>query len=1469
MWLWVVRSAVGGPRIVGMRLRAIGWLIVVCVCVTARPLSVVAQRTADPVQQPIYVEDSPAAQDLAEDAKHLCEQGEYAQAAQQLQAIIDQYPHKLMPTGEASYTDAILWARRTLREDAQLLTAYRTLFTAEAKRQLDQAMPTASKPIDPAGLRAVLSSYALTEPGLEAGLTLAAFHLERAEARDASSVLDGLADHPDLPQQAGRYHLLCGAASVLLGDRTGYDLHLGELEASGDTARRDALERFSHRLHPPQSPVDPQHPPLNASALPSDLRRPLWEIDLLDAIGTNDNLPINLRNTLRQRAVLRVLPAVVGERIILNLGEDIVAYDRASGWRLWEIDDQRDEAENPAVVLPRALVLEPRGVCVSGDTVFGLLGWQLPSQTTQHPGQGRVSLVAVGLEDGKTAWRVTPGELDPFLENAAFDGTPVASGDRLYVLVKRLRVSGLFDVYLTAINASDGSLIWRRHLSSSSSQSNYNIGPTPRMTLHAGRMYVCDNRGAVLALDALTGTVHWVRFLPDAGTIDPRSQVVRTTGIQDLPEPIVTATGLLVPPVGAGKAYDLLDPETGELLRVMNEGAWQGVGACYPAGPDVFAIHDDAVSLFDGSTLEEVWRKPFDAGQEGVVRGRPAIGLDRSGDNATRRGVVVFTNGRRLYALQLNDGQALDDVPCDVSGNLALSRGQILVASATGLSAYTDWDVAEEQLLALAGQHPADPRPGMALARLALRCDQAPQVLQGIDLALASLSQSPAHLDGPDDRQVLVFGLIDELTLSRDTVGAPLRGELLDRMAGIATGPKQEATYQLTRGRYMAERDQPELAVEHFQAVLADPALASQLYTTDRQSRPAGLEARRQIKQLILDHGRVVYQAYDLLAQADLQQLIDSGERSAKAYVALADRYPLAQCVNRARQIAADRALQSGDTADAIRQLQTVYLDTADTNDRAQIVERIVEVYQSHDRPEMARHWLRRVNREYPDLRLPDPSGPVTASDLLSRLDEQARLTTQWLPRIGVPLSDPEWIDGQPVHALLNVTGADPLHDRALMTGGGEVWMLSMPGPNEIWRVPMPAEDAQVLAWDGRQVIWWSPGANTLGALDSRTGQSLWGPIDCGAILKRAGDSNPQQKLRNQAQQQFMQFLGGATGRRSLRTDAPPANQLIWAVDLSSIVVADQLGRVACIDRDTGQPRWAVRGQADRLTAIALGDGLVALAGLSWADTQAQHGIITLRDPLTGERLKTTLQSEQSPVWMAFADNGLLIYQLQGSLQASDVATGLTQWRREAVNLTLQGARHALGGRMLFAASRLGQSGVALVVNTDTGRVVNQLPIRATAGRPQLLDMTDARDTWQVATPEQAVALDPSGRQLWTDAICAPVGHLRQQHVSDRYVLIVSGTSPQSVPNLPELNGLNQQDQKVLRDMLDQATDRAQASGYTLFVLDRHTGVIQRQQPLEAINGDIQPDSGVLLDGALLLGVDGRTMLLHGPVPTD
>lgn len=168
-----------------------------------------------------------------------------------------------------------------------------------------------------------------------------------------------------------------------------------------------------------------------------------------------------------------------------------------------------------------------------------------------------------------------------------------------------------------------------------------------------------------------------------------------------------------------------------------------------------------------------------------------------------------------------------------------------------------------------------------------------------------------------------------------------------------------------------------------------------------------------------------------------------------------------------------------------------------------------------------------------------------------------------------------------------------------------------------------------------------------------------------------------------------------------------------------------------------------------------------------------------------------------------------------------------------------------------------------------TGESVNQLPIRKAPGQTLLLDTILADGHGYMMTPMRAVGLDVAGRTLWSDAICAPIGHLTMQRVGRRYVCLVGGTGPSQGPALPRIDFQGHPElEEALRAAIAAGQLRANTEGYRLYLLDRETGSIVSDTPLNGL-GPIDTGSAAWIDGAILFGAGDRTMVVGSQSAAD
>ncbi len=696
----------------------------------------------------IYLEDSPAAQEQVDRALALREQGRLTDAVEQLHRVTLEYPHKLMQVEPGRYEDALRWVRRRLREDKALLAAYRRAYGGEAERHRREAMEPAP---DSKALEQVVARYAMTEPGLKAGLTLAALYLERADVRSAASVLDELQDHPDLEAAsdgapgdekasegtyAQRYHYLQVVAGIFTEDAARRDSHRQYFQSHHDAQHLEALTQLAQHFEPPghreanERMADQQ---VTVSLEPG--RAPLWEAPVAWApFGSpNAELTANRANRRDDDAPVSIQPTADATRVYLNQGDRLRALDRDSGAELWTYRWKAVEAlgDLPAVMRMQKQGNEQRGVLVRGRRLYAVMGKSLPWMARLNEDAVMTSLVCLSTLRGQLCWQVTSKDLNDELSDTDFIGTPAAGDDCVFSLVRRSQPSGFKDTFLVAISQADGSLVWQRHIASSAMASRYSTGPQPRLVVFGGLVCVVDNLGAVAAVDHRTGMMRWVRLLvePQWGNGEnagiQMSQQVDDTSMQ----PVQLAAGLIVhKPLE--NAMAVLDPQTGRERQTLNSEPWSTARAMLPAGDDVLLV-GQKLTLIDGQSLKPRWEHAF--------ANEPPV--SPTGQIAVTANHVFCVADDHLYVLDLKTGERQDERRVETPANVLPLDGQVVLVSAEHVRSYMSWQRAADRLRQRIEQSPADPSPGMALAHSRLRNGQREAVLEGVGHALAALRE--------------------------------------------------------------------------------------------------------------------------------------------------------------------------------------------------------------------------------------------------------------------------------------------------------------------------------------------------------------------------------------------------------------------------------------------------------------------------------------------------------------------------------------------------------------------------------------------------------------------------------------------------------------------------------------------------------------------------------------------------------
>src|SRR5690606_17701662 len=152
-----------------------------------------------------------------------------------------------------------------------------------------------------------------------------------------------------------------------------------------------------------------------------------------------------------------------------------------------------------------------------------------------------------------------------------------------------------------------------------------------------------------------------------------------------------------------------------------------------------------------------------------------------------------------------------------------------------------------------------------------------------------------------------------------------------------------------------------------------------------------------------------------------------------------------------------------------------------------------------------------------------------------------------------------------------------------------------------------------------------------------------------------------------EAQRDFEQFIQNGPivrqqGRLIMRQPTFDPS-LLFHTNASILLVADQIGRVAGIDRNSGQVLWRLLCPFDKLENVAISEEVVARAGIGGINTDAEAGEMLVLDPLTGERLLPVIHSSEKVAWVGLGPDGLLLQTTESQAVAYQLRDGLVAWR--------------------------------------------------------------------------------------------------------------------------------------------------------------------------------------------------------------
>ncbi len=1421
---------------------------------------------------PVYVEDSPAAIELAREAQSLHEQQRLAESAALYQDIAERFANKLMPVGEGVYTDAQRFVRQRLAGEAALLARYRESFEPAAQA----AFRAATQPtVDESQLIALGQRYALCASGFEATMLLASLRLERAEALAAGDLLDDVANHPDRAAHASRWHLLQAAVGVFAQVPGRLSRHRQALEDLGDQTSLNRLREWgSQRQATPRPMVRSLLEPGPPATLSDAMESALWTERLAWPEAVAEPVHVLPRGRVRgesdeQPGLTAPLPVAVDDRVIINDGLAVTARDRHSGRTLWQTkateEAQAQRGRLAGVRQTARLLNEPRGVRVEENRVLAVLG--LASRALGWNARNSVTeLVCLDLQSGAELWRRKPVDLDESLSNTFFIGTPTGGGGVAFVGLRRAQMAGFQDAYVAAVEVATGRLLWRRHLASAASAQRYNAVGQTRLLRVGQRLYVADPMGAVACLEASDGHVRWltVHRGPDArgaqrAPDNPAGQPSPQRGLVLLPIGLFVAPGEDNP----GDPSLLVDPADGTILQQFADADLREARQIIAVEQDLLTV-GTTVRLYDGRTLRPRWSCELSTQEKPGLFGAASV---------TRRHLILPTKDR-LVAINLSDGAIAWQQPLDVPGNVLALDQQLIIVGPRSVSGYVSWPRAYEELSRQVRLWPADPQPGLALAHLALGAQRWDAALEGIDAALAAL-QHPT--DAPVDPRGAT-GVLRQLLVFVDPQRVPsafLRRAILDRMATITSSPADEVAYHMALAGLLVEIDQPEEAVDHYQAVLSSPTLSVELWQTESGTRQAGLEARLRLRTLIEQRGQRVYARYESLAATRLMELSRAQPLDAAALLEVADRYPMARTAPAALLLAAQAQEESGRTATAIAHLRQAYRLNPEAALAQRIVGRLAELYDSSGQPRRAADCLSRAGRDFPGL-TPLRSGRPTDLEAW-----RAELLTQPLLEPGLPTSTAPFRHAVTLAEVMlwpeqDDRGRPPADGTILTQAQGRLRLRRLPTLTPVWDAPAPEGPVRLLGVRGELALVWAQANNQLQAVDLRTGSLAWGPLSCTELLNAVADPSQMQAAKPAEQRLFLGAiqLDPALGPDENAPAAAPGAGTLLSLGIGVLVLADAPGRMFGLDVETGRVLWR-QVSASELRAVTVEDENVLLVGVSAPNTDAQSSNVSVLDAHTGLPRFPAIEEKEAVLWARTDDTGHLFFCSEAQLACYRIDTGQLLWRTEH-----QGRNAPVWGRVHEGSLLLGDGeGVVSVLDAGTGRALARH-----LGFPQAgdaaLEPRFVQRRWHLLLPEQSVALSEDGQLLWRDAVSDPVRRWAQA-MGEKHLLLLcvaaDGAGARANLELPEaaqellrrveargqVRVMIHIDAQGNRQVFAQGVDVAGAAPgrLTLYRLDRGSGAVVDQQDMGLLPSGATANQVLLQNDLLVVGGAASTTL--------
>jgi len=811
------------------------------------------QLVPDPNAQPnpqdatrnalVNVNDSTLAIDQINLAQRLAAEKDWPKSSEVYQGVIEKYRDRVVPShaGEDGVVDRYTSVLSLINEQLgnwppEGLAAYRTKFELPAKALVDSAHDD-----DLAPLNEAFTKYFATDAGKLAGLKLIDAYFELGDFSAASWTAQELLHHPNIEADRAAVLFRAGLSAHLAGDESAARASLSELndkfanavgtvgghdvtlatELKADISRTtgavisdqptsagaDSWTTFGGDAGRSKSFVSTARP--QARLYSVALAQPNWNVipnpEVRRQVEQQDH-------TYRvQGRAEGVMPVADRGQLFFQNGSSIYARDLDTGSPLpgWMATYPQTGG---SYVLPKSWNL-PKGfqycLTLTDRAVFGVMNFSDAFDASNGPSMNlKPTLVCLDRESGRQLWKLTPADLrDPQLKKLMFCGSVLAVGGNVYVAALQSKGDGYVDCYIICLDAGSGALRWSCYVDNALSTGLYTqsinqqldpllLDPT-HLAYGSGRVYIATNLGAVAAIDAYSGVIHWLYIyrkdgdLPvptypqgfgggfgrfGGGRFNPvfnqANSDATVKSLDALPPPwtsnapILRDGNVFILPFDSGD-IQILDAGDGHLVKHIPKDECCRLNTDGPG--DSALLPETLLGVLSGTTINDggklkradllllgtrarvfaiKWREFSSADPTAAVAWASASepGVLISGRPFVTANSVLIPTSESLNHLDVHNGLTLLKYPAgegwpagEEPGNTIVCGDEVVVAGDKSVRVYTSLDIAQSRLdkeIAAAGN---DPTPRLHFAEVMFLANQPAQAVKRLDEAVALL----------------------------------------------------------------------------------------------------------------------------------------------------------------------------------------------------------------------------------------------------------------------------------------------------------------------------------------------------------------------------------------------------------------------------------------------------------------------------------------------------------------------------------------------------------------------------------------------------------------------------------------------------------------------------------------------------------------------------------------------------------